>query len=863
MDVLWRKFTAPFTQRSSQLFQCGIKPFRINGPDMHRRAKSPKPPPTPRTPPSRPSSEFRAARDQIRRLQDDLALQNQTDTVPRSEYESLYARLRTEQEDHFQVLHAFRDLQTRYDGIVRENANFQWTISILKEQAKSSNVVDHRHSKIEDLQFSLNQAESLHLADRQAILDSISKRKQSSDNARCYEAHIAAVNRSLAELISRNREFSQTIESLESQNRKFAQTIKSLESENCRLTAEVRRQPTISKNTQTPPMNVGFAEAALISANQTIAELRARVSALETIGAKLQTALDQRNRAIRRMQNEIDDLSGELLPLRQLREEFQRASDDWKADIESARAREAELIEGMQMFTEFHKEQIEKESKRSEAFQNELTKGQSELKQFKEETEEYLAQTYGLPEAVNEMRQLRIMVSVRDTQIADMVVELGWYQKVIGAIEAVLPASFDFEEFYGKLEREQNRREMETARNRALDLVQRTLAVRKDDGFGKIEIVIGTPRGEKQVYVASQNDQGELEILSDGQGRESDAESSSESVDRSEFGRSDSAAQTTVFLTEVSIQELKKVKAEIAELQSQIERGKHRNPLKISARTLAVQTIGTPRPKLASTSHNPLEIHSQEQNQSEVELRTEFEKLQKVVAELEIEIHALNQFIEQKDRKVADLQRMVAGLEKRLAEQTAEFIEKVQQLNAWSDELCEAQSKGHHHLDAVTANLSQTFGGQLEQEVQNQNQQPRDQVMMIERIPTEKSNGMELLQVNTKLQRRVSELEHEKAAVDRLLKEIQSNSEVLLQKQSEPMRVVDGDMRLVRVKYEKLSIQNDELQLRLVNANATIERLNELVQRKETELASVQAQITQFKQRSAPSSPRIVRGSFQ
>jgi chromosome segregation ATPase len=67
-------------------------------------------------------------------------------------------------------------------------------------------------------------------------------------------------------------------------------------------------------------------------------------------------------------------------------------------------------------------------------------------------------------------------------------------------------------------------------------------------------------------------------------------------------------------------------------------------------------------------------------------------------------------------------------------------------------------------------------------------------------------------------------------------------------------------MRATLVKMEKLGRQNEELQLRLSKANATIDRLNQLVQRKEAQLSQIQEQLAQAKASAPKGQPGSARG---
>jgi outer membrane murein-binding lipoprotein Lpp len=322
-----------------------------------------------------------------------------------------------------------------------------------------------------------------------------------------------------------------------------------------------------------------------------------------------------------------------------------------------------------------------------------------------------------------------------------MVYEIGWYQKVINGLELILPPSLNFEEFYRTLEIEQNERDIKSARHKALELVKRTLAVRKNDGIGKIQIVIGAVRGEKQVYIASHNEQGELEIISDRPVHETQPRKPY----RPEFARADTASQTIVSGTERPFQELTEAKTRIEESK----RGKRRNPLKISNRTLLIESISSSRLKLS-----PVNLHS-------------------------FEVAATKSSEENKD----DFDSV--RLEKRSVDQIYDFekvlTKPIQTISS----------------DATIAEIMRYI-----QKLQGQ----RDQ------LQTDLLRTREIVKV----------MEHKN----------QQLREQLLPHNQLDFKV-DGCS--IRVKCEQLRTQNEELQLKLNKANTKIDRLNQLIQRKENQ----------------------------
>jgi DNA repair exonuclease SbcCD ATPase subunit len=163
--------------------------------------------------------------------------------------------------------------------------------------------------------------------------------------------------------------------------------------------------------------------------------------------------------------------------------------------------------------------------------------------------------------------------------------------------------------------------------------------------------------------------------------------------------------------------------------------------------------------------------------------------------------------------------------------------------------------------------------------VQRENERLRSRIAELEREVARLAEPVvqnprqeELGKYTAKLRRQVRALEDEKAELERAAQDWHAKYDQAVQKvrdgpkaeespASLEMPSASGDdgsgrpgdpvaeLRAARLRVERLRTQNEEMQLRLGKANTTIERLNQLVQRKETLLTALQAELDRMKQR--------------
>lgn len=122
------------------------------------------------------------------------------------------------QDDHLQLGHAFRELDSRYTEMKRKNADLESKIAELKAQkTERVTVGDEKDTKIRELQLEVDRYESLHVKNRQDYIQYIADKKRLIDTNKRYEAHIADVDNALTEMMNRNKEMAKTLQ--ETQNR--------------------------------------------------------------------------------------------------------------------------------------------------------------------------------------------------------------------------------------------------------------------------------------------------------------------------------------------------------------------------------------------------------------------------------------------------------------------------------------------------------------------------------------------------------------------------------------------------------------------------------------------------------------------
>ena len=491
---------------------------------MRRKSGDPPPPKTPGAPAE--DTRLYEAQQKIKDLEEQIATMNEGQQVSRADYDKLETRLRNEQDDHIQVIRAYRELQARFEDVSRKKSELQDRVTQFKEQKQARlRGAEDKDAKIAELQLEVQRYEAMNVKNRQDYIQYIADKKKLIDGNKRYESHITDLDHALIEMTNRNKELAKALQETQQENEMLQMEIQSqkrysaqLENEISRAKSDYRSRRGRDSEMRLDAAETNFADAKqkLILANNMINEMKTRIEALEKEekrAAKLQIALDQRNSQILDLQENLDQCEMEL-------QSYRGSAEEYRIQIEEARDRLQLTIENaenhinaMKAEVEYYRKRTEKEFKKNTELEEQIEKANEELKATKYQLDDFLSERYGLTEAVNEMRQLKTMVSVRDAQIADLIMENGWYQKVISELESILPKGFDFQGFYDKIDKRETDNDYKIMEHKAVDLLQKTLAAHKNAPVGQIKIILGADKRKKKTIVMTNNADGELKIV--------------------------------------------------------------------------------------------------------------------------------------------------------------------------------------------------------------------------------------------------------------------------------------------------------------------------------------------------------------
>ncbi|OHT09693.1 hypothetical protein TRFO_21312 [Tritrichomonas foetus] len=443
-------------------------------------------------------------------------------------------------------------MESRLESRNEKIEKLEKIIEKLKSQKSVGNEgIKNTDLVIANLQKDKIQMESLSVKHRQDILSYIADNKKLADTNKRLETHIRDVDSALATMLERNKELARSLQESELRNESLLteldeekKNVYRLEYELSKLRDDERRGKRNLDASRLDSDETNAQQLNLLIANNTIKELKARIVKLEIEeqrAAKLQIELAKQKKVNEMLENQNDQLEMELESHRGSVEEYRKQIDDLRERNQLLEEEYEDRVNTMKIEVDFYRKRTEKEFKINSDLDEKLSEKDKEIDDLKEEIAQYLSGTYGLTQAVNEMRQLKAMVSVRDAQIADMVIENEWYQKVITALEGKMPSGFNFEQFFENLQKGEIEIIQKRAEKQALEMLKKTLEENKGTRVGEVKIIIGAETRHKKTLIVANNADGDVKIMSNAPSPLRDTMESRHSVSNSTYKRRSSS----------------------------------------------------------------------------------------------------------------------------------------------------------------------------------------------------------------------------------------------------------------------------------------------------------------------------------
>ncbi|KAK8870484.1 hypothetical protein M9Y10_008367 [Tritrichomonas musculus] len=235
------------------------------------------------------------------------------------------------------------------------------------------------------------------------------------------------------------------------------------------------------------------AQAELEDSKEKIKELKIRILALEEEerrNDRLTEALKQRNITIDKLQKQVDEKEQQILEFNKSKKDLIQRVETYRQLAEERYKENTNEMEELREQMKIYKENYEIADKRVRKLEEESGQKMREADELRKLLDQKLEGTHGLRNVVNEMKELRAMLDVRDRHIADLVSQLNSMDKIMIGLSRQVDPNFDINTFLKTYNTEEFDDEKLRTEKASLDLAKKIQMMKDRGPAAQIKVVL-------------------------------------------------------------------------------------------------------------------------------------------------------------------------------------------------------------------------------------------------------------------------------------------------------------------------------------------------------------------------------------
>lgn len=425
------------------------------------------------------------SRDDYYRLETQLRDEIDKNSRLTRQYRELEATLQTLRTKSQSLESQLSRVNTEINSGVQKNKNNEDQISDLKKK-----VLEYEKSEKKQ------RDETFRLIEEKSILNDYinSLSKQNDDLA-------AAVEQLLARDIELNKILTERTQSCSEANEKASKYKERCNKLERQLLKVKKGSKVVIEETENndPDQNADVttnylnAQAELEDSKEKIKELKIRILALEEEerrNDRLTEALKQRNITIDKLQKQVDEKEQQILEFNKSKKDLIQRVETYRQLAEERYKENTNEMEELREQMKIYKENYEIADKRVRKLEEESGQKMREADELRKLLDQKLEGTHGLRNVVNEMKELRAMLDVRDRHIADLVSQLNSMDKIMIGLSRQVDPNFDINTFLKTYNTEEFDDEKLRTEKASLDLAKKIQMMKDRGPAAQIKVVL-------------------------------------------------------------------------------------------------------------------------------------------------------------------------------------------------------------------------------------------------------------------------------------------------------------------------------------------------------------------------------------
>ncbi|KAH0795118.1 hypothetical protein GPJ56_000961 [Histomonas meleagridis] len=443
--------------------------------------------------------------DQISDLQAQLRAYQAGNQFSQNDYYKLEMDLRTERDNNAQLSRKLQESETARKMQDSKIQQFELQIQrlnidanqVLLEKKRMQDIIDNQQKQIQNSK-SGNEASKLQISqftnEKKAMREiQHALEKQNNELSSAVELLLAReqeLTKALQERIQSNSEIESNFSALQAKCTKYEREITRLKKQNNEITTQIDINQNVTQQNTLTFESIHDELDALKRQNE---ELKEKVTNLEEEALRaqrLQSALETRNKNIEALQQQISEKDEIILSFNRAKGELIQQVETYRQRVESrAKGNDKEIVKLRDQVERFRELNLTSQ-RRIQDLESILKQSSQEVEELRKQKESIENGTYGLPQAINELKEVRAMVDVRDKQIADLVSNLNSMDKIMMGLCGKLNINFNLEEFLEKFNSDELKNQKLRTQKAEEDLRNKMELMKKRGAVGEIKVVL-------------------------------------------------------------------------------------------------------------------------------------------------------------------------------------------------------------------------------------------------------------------------------------------------------------------------------------------------------------------------------------
>jgi len=457
--------------------------------------------------------EIRILKQDNQEMRERLNLLSDGSQISRSEFQQMEQRLRNEMDETQKLRRTNAELESRLNSAISKLQSLENQVQ--RQNTDMTNGVQDikiKETAIDNLQKEVQKLDSTIKKQRVDIERMNEEKKKMANAQKELENTNQMLQSTVQQLFERDQSMIQTLQESAEQIAMKDEEIANLQ---MRFEKRENRQKRNNEGGNDPKQTTIIKEdsstlndiqSQLVTFKKANRELKNQVSLLqeeERRANRLQQALETRNKQMEELQKQLNEKDTEIQSYNHTAEDFILQIEMYRQRLKMSTDTSEEQTKALREEMEHYRSRYDTDIKRINNLESLIEEKSNEIVYLRKKVAEFESGEFGLPQAVNEMKEMRAMIDVREKHISELVTQLNSMDKIICGLANQLGGEFDTDKFLKEMNQKIEDDEQKRVAIATRELEAKIKMMKEYVPIGNIKIVVENEQASNTKVVAT------------------------------------------------------------------------------------------------------------------------------------------------------------------------------------------------------------------------------------------------------------------------------------------------------------------------------------------------------------------------